>query len=94
MGLPVLVPKAELGVVRREGRVVVQDLDRLGDPPLVLAGTAAEIWELLDGRSADAVVAALAGVHDVAPEAIRPDVEEFLEDLRARDIVRAVGSSA
>ena len=40
------------------------------------------------------LVAALAGVHDVAPEAIRPDVEEFLEDLRARDIVRAVGSSA
>lgn len=94
MGLPVLVPKAELGVVRRPGRVVIHDLDRLGGPPLVLTGTAEEIWELLDGRPVEDVVAALAVVHAVTPESIRPDVETFLADLRSRDIVRPVGSKA
>jgi hypothetical protein len=85
-----LLPKAELGVVRREGRVVVQDLDRLGDPPLVLTGSAEEIWQLLDGRSVEEVVAALVAVHAVEADVIRPDVEAFLDDLRARDIVRPV----
>lgn len=85
-----LVPKAELGVVRREGRVVVQDLERLAEPPLVLTGSAEEIWGLLDGRSVDEVVAALAVVHEVEPDVIRTDVVAFLDDLRARDIVRPV----
>lgn len=85
-------PKAELGVVRREGRVVVQDLDRLSEPPLVLIGSAAEIWSLLDGRPVAEIVDALAAVHGTEPEAIRADVEAFVEDLLARDIVRPVGS--
>lgn len=94
MAPPVLLPKAELGVVRREGRVVIQDLDRLAEPPLVLSGSAEEIWSLLDGRSIEQIVAALAAVHEVGAEAIRADVEAFLQDLQERDIVRAVGSPA
>lgn len=87
-------PKAELAVVLREGRVVIQDLDRLGEPPLVLVGSAAEIWSVLDGRPLDDVVATLAAVHGVEPEAIRADVEAFVQDLVDRDIVRPVGSES
>lgn len=90
--MPVVGPKAELGVVRRAGRVVLQDLDRLEEAPLVLTGTAEEIWQLLDGRSVADVVAALAAVHEVDADVIRPDVVAFLDDLRARDVVRALPS--
>lgn len=81
-------PKEELAVVLGEDRVVLQDLERLTDPPLVLEGTAAEIWRLLDGRSVDDIVAALVVVHGEPAAVIAPGVLAFLEDLAARDLVR------
>lgn len=94
MAHPVLLPKDELGVVRREGRVVIQDLERLDEPPVVLTGSAEEIWSLLDGRSVGEIVDALVAVHEVDAAQIRADVVAFLRDLQGRDIVRAVGSPA
>ena len=53
-----------------------------------LRGTAAEIWELADGgRSTDQIVEELAARHDAPADAVREDVQEFLDQLGQAGLV-------
>lgn len=79
--------------VPSQGRVAMIDLDRLGDPPMVLEGTAASIWAAIDGhRSVAQVVDVVAAEYALPAEDIRADVEAFVADLAARGLVRPAGA--
>jgi len=70
------------------------DLDRLGDPPMVLEGTAASIWSAIDGqRTVDDVVAMVAEEYALPPDDIRADVEAFVADLAERGLVRRANAA-
>ena len=68
--------KADVAQVQSPDRFAVLDLEHLDRPPLVLAGSAAVIWELLDGERDEAEVGAA--------------VAEHFGDRRARRHSRAV----
>jgi hypothetical protein len=87
---PRWVPKDELAVVTTEGRVVIQDLDRLDLPPLVLEGTGRSVWGSVDGgRTTDEISQAVAVEYGITPEAIRDDVASFLRELSLAGIIEA-----
>lgn len=80
--------KAELAVVSSENRVAILDLDRLDQLPVVLTGSAALIWGLLDGRRDDATVARdVAEAFAVDEAEVRSHVLDYLQDLAARDLI-------
>jgi hypothetical protein len=83
----------EVAVVVSEERVAVLDLDHLDRLPLVLEGTAAAIWERLDGtRTETALVQELAELYD-APEAdVAGGVTSFLDELARLDLLLTEGS--
>lgn len=71
-----------------EDRVAMLDLLHLADPPIVLEGTSAAIWRLLDEpRSVAEVAAVLAEAYDAPPADVAAGVEAFLSDLSARGLV-------
>ncbi len=77
--------------VDREGRSALLDLDHLDRPPFVLEGSAAEIWQRVDGeRDEQAIVAELVELYAEDPAVIGPAVHDFLADLHSRDLVEEV----
>ena len=72
------------------GRVVILDLDRLSEPPRVLADTAAAIWGAVDGqRTEEQIVTAVAEAYGLEPVQIRDDVTAFLAELSELGLVVA-----
>jgi len=87
---PRWVPKDELAVVMTEDRTVIQDLDQLDLPPLVLEGTARSVWGSLDGgRTTDEISQAVAAEYGVTPETIVDGVASFLRELSLAGIIEA-----
>ena len=59
-----------------------------GEDPLLLEGTGAAVWTLLDEpRTLATLVDAFATATDGTPAAIRADLRAFLADLEDRDLV-------
>ena len=74
------------------GRVVLLDLDRLTEPPRVLAEPAAAIWRAVDGlRDEEDIVRAVAAAYAMAPDQIRDDVRTFLTELEGLGLVVRTG---
>lgn len=70
-----------------EGEVVA--LDMLADEYLAIDGTGAVLWRALeDGATVDQLVAAIEAEFDIdADTDVRADVDEFLDDLRSRNLL-------
>ena len=69
-------------------RVAMVDLLRLDDPPIVLEGTSAAIWRLLEiPRTISDVAAELATVYDAPRAEIEDGVRAFVTDLACRGLV-------
>ena len=63
-------------------RVAMLDLDHLDRPPLILNGSGAVIWQLLDGtRSVGDVTRAVAEHFGVSTDEVTPAVDAFLTEL-------------
>ena len=78
----------DLAFVESPDRVVLILLRRLERPPLILEGSAAAIWTLLDRRrTTDEVVEQVAHVHAVEGRDIRDDVASFLDLLESEGLV-------
>jgi len=72
----------DVAVVGEGDRVIVLDLNRLDRCPEALVGTAARIWQAIDGERDEAqLVAELADQFDTSPERIAADVATFLSQL-------------
>ena len=83
---------ADVAVVDHEDRVVALDLNNPSAPPVVLEGTAATIWHLLDAADTEvALVGAVARTFDVHPATIRADVHAFLLQLNDLGLVTRSG---
>jgi hypothetical protein len=82
---------AHVAYVDREGRSALLDLDHLDRPPFVFEGSAAEIWQRIDGTREDsAIVAELVELYGEAEGIIAPAVSDFLDDLATRGLVEEV----
>lgn len=80
-----------MAYVDREGRSALLDLDHLDRPPVVLEGSAAEIWQRIDGTQEDSeIVGELVELYGEDESVIAPAVAAFLTDLAARDLVEEV----
>ncbi|WP_372727398.1 PqqD family protein [Nocardioides sp.] len=78
----VLRRKDELAVVDSTDRVAILDLDDLTCPPRVLEGTAAAIWQLVDGvRSERDICQELAEAYGAPFEVVADDVAAFLNQM-------------
>lgn len=54
-----------------------------------LQGTGRAVWDAIDGtRDRDAILQALAERYEMTPDAIAPEVDSFLAELRAAGLVR------
>ncbi|MFF1382190.1 PqqD family protein [Arthrobacter sp. NPDC058288] len=84
----------DVAEVRSEsaGRVALLHLD--ATQPVVLDGTAAVIWELLDGRrdQSDVIAELEAAFEDAAGE-LAPQVEAFLASLEAQRLIEAAAGA-
>lgn len=68
-------------------RVAMVDLLRPADPPIVLEGTSASIWRLLETpRTIAEMVDELTQVYDAPRDDIEVGVESFVADLAARGL--------
>ncbi|GAA1945860.1 hypothetical protein GCM10009798_01040 [Nocardioides panacihumi] len=80
--------RAELAFTESADRVAVLDLDRPGEPAIVLTGPGSAIWAAVDGRRGIAeIVAVVASSYDVAESDVDADVRAFLQDLVARGLL-------
>jgi pyrroloquinoline quinone biosynthesis protein D len=78
----------DIALVSEPDRVAVLRLSRLNDPPVVLTGTAAAIWEAVDGsRDDEGVVACVAERYAVPVDEIRNAVLTFLRHLASCQLV-------
>jgi hypothetical protein len=69
-------------------RTALLDLDHLDRPPMILEGSGAVVWQLIDGeRDVDALVAEVASYYDESEDTVGPGVRAFLEELEARRLV-------
>ncbi|MBP1232538.1 pyrroloquinoline quinone biosynthesis protein D [Arthrobacter sp. PvP102] len=73
-------------------RVALLHLD--ATQPVVLEGTAATIWELIDGRrdQADVIAELEAAFEDAAGE-LAPQVEAFLASLEAQRLIETAATA-
>jgi hypothetical protein len=84
----------DIAVVDRGDRVVILNLDRLSSPPVVLEGSAARIWRLIDEAGSEAsLVVEVARAFDVRPAEVRADVHEFLRHLHDLGLITRRGES-
>ena len=68
------------------GRVAVLHLEQ--DVPVILVGTAASVWNGLDGtRTESALIADLARNYGTAPSAIEEDVMRLIQDLSSTGMI-------
>ena len=78
----------DIALVSDMDRVAVLHLSRLDEPPVVLTGTAAAIWDAVDGsRDDEGVVARVAERYDVPVGEIRHSVLTFLRHLASCQLV-------
>ncbi|MGC4110508.1 MAG: PqqD family protein [Nocardioides sp.] len=71
-------------------RAVVLDLARPDLLPYVFEGSAAEIWESVNGlRSEAEIVSELARLHDVEEEVVAANVSDFLAELARLHLAEA-----
>lgn len=83
-----LTRKGGLAIVAGDERTVVLDLDRLGDPPLVLDGSAEAVWDALaEPRTSNEVIGEVAERYGESPETVGPSVRAFLSDLIDRGLL-------
>ncbi len=79
-----------LAVVESPDRVALVDLARLAEPPRVLEGSAAVIWQAVDGERTPAeVVRSVAASFEAEPGDIEVDVVAFLESLADAGLIEA-----
>ena len=84
----------DVAEVRTEsaGRVALLHLD--ATQPVVLDGTAAAIWELIDGRRDQSdVIAELEAIFEDAAGQLAQQVEAFLASLEAQRLIEAAASA-
>ena len=73
---------ADVAVIDHDDRVVALNLENPAAPPVVLEGTAATIWHLLDEAGTEIqLVGAVARAFNVHPATVRADVHAFLLHL-------------
>lgn len=76
-----------------EGRVALLHLD--ATQPVVLDGTAAAIWELIDGlRNQAELIAELEAAFEDAAGQLAHQVEAFLASLEARRLIEATPNTS
>jgi hypothetical protein len=75
------------------GRVALLHLD--ATQPVVLNGTAAVIWELLDGQRDQAeVISQLEATYEDSSGELVQQVESFLSSLEARQLIETVATTS
>jgi hypothetical protein len=85
----------DLAVVDRGDRVVILNLGRLSSAPVVLKGTAAEVWRLIDDATSETrLLGAVARTFDVHPGLVRDDVRDFLRHLSDLGLITRSGESS
>jgi hypothetical protein len=85
----------DLALVASDDRITVQDLNALDRPPLILEGTAMEIWELLDGSlDRDGLIGRLSQRYAAPADEVAAGVTNFLEVLAGLDLLDAGERSA
>ena len=73
---------ADVAVIDHDDRVVALNLNDPSAPPVVLEGTTATIWHLLDSvDTEDALVDAVARFYGVEPSSVGTHVHSFLLQL-------------
>ncbi|MFL6135462.1 MAG: PqqD family peptide modification chaperone [Nocardioidaceae bacterium] len=78
----------DIAVVAGSDRVAVLHLGRLEEAPMILTGTAAAIWEAVDGTGDDEAVASrVAARYDVEASDIRNQVLTFLRHLASCHLI-------
>lgn len=74
--------------VEGESRIVVVRLHDLAAPPVLLAGSAAEIWRLLaDTRDTHELVQLVAHYYDADPGVVEEDVLAWLDGAQRLGII-------
>jgi Coenzyme PQQ synthesis protein D (PqqD) len=87
-GVSVYAHSEDVAVVEDGDRVIVLDLNRLDRSPNAFVGTAARIWQAIDGtQDEEHLVAHLADEFDTTPEEIADDVRGFLTQLLTLGLV-------
>ena len=87
-GAAVYTHSEDLAVVGDGDRAIILDLNRLDRSPEALVGTAARIWQAIDGeRDEEQIVAVLADQFDTTPDQIAGDVRTFLAQLETLGLV-------
>jgi hypothetical protein len=83
---------SRLAAVESPDRFVILDLDHVERPPVILGGSAAQIWSLLDGTRSTAEIVRVI-VDGGAPRVeVEPGVSAFVEDLRRLGLIVDVGA--
>ncbi|MDN4174508.1 PqqD family protein [Nocardioides sp. SOB77] len=78
----------DVAMVESDLRVAMLDLRRLDDPPIILEGSAAVIWQLLaEPQTIDDLLTDLAEVFDAPASEMVGGARAFLEDLERRGLV-------
>jgi hypothetical protein len=85
---PVWRRSPALAAVESPSRVVLLHLDHVDVPARILEDTSAVIWHAIDGLSdSAAIVASVAAQFGIDEAAIHDQVAQFLDDLRAAELV-------
>lgn len=91
---PVWRRSPALAAIEGPSRVVLLHLDHVDVPARILEDTAALIWHAIDGlRDSAAIASAVAAAFEVDGAAVQGHVEQFLDDLRAAELVEALTST-
>jgi hypothetical protein len=84
----VLRRRASLASVESAGRVAVLDLNHLGRPPMVLEGTAFEVWRSLGtGSTLSSLTQDLATRYQTPRAVVLRDVQAFLSRLASMELI-------
>ncbi|MHC5019310.1 MAG: PqqD family protein [Planctomycetota bacterium] len=95
MSLPTRRPELTYEEIEETGELIVTD--PVADRATVLNPTAGFVWLLCDGATAPAAIAAemVATLGDAAPDpaTVEQDVQRFLEELAAKELLVAAGAA-
>ncbi|AAT89621.1 hypothetical protein Lxx18910 [Leifsonia xyli subsp. xyli str. CTCB07] len=93
---PAIARSGRIAAVADESGDYLLALDRLGEPPMVLAGSASLIWRVLDAVSwtPEGLVLAVASAAGMEPDLIRGDVAGFLATLRRHGLVEEAAAAS
>lgn len=93
-GAAIWCQSCDVAQIRTEpsGRVALLHLD--ATQPVVLEGTAAIIWDLVDGhRTEQAILAELEAAFEDAAGELAPQVDAFLASLEAQRLIETAASA-